>query len=52
MKIVKLSVFILLIVSVVPMSAAEEKRFSNETHFSLVNTTGNSETFTVAGKMK
>jgi len=27
-----------------------DKRFSNQTHFSLVNTTGNSDTLTVAGK--
>jgi len=57
MKIVKLFVFVLLMIAAAQISKAaeettpkEEKRLTNETNFSLVNTTGNSEAFTVAGK--
>lgn len=57
MKIINLSMLFLFLLSVVQFSEAadesktkEEKRFSNETNFALVNTTGNSEAFTVAGK--
>src|SRR5210317_14544 len=57
MKVVKLFVLVLFILATVQISeAAEEnkpkyeKRFSNELSFSLVNTTGNSDTLTLAGK--
>ncbi len=57
MKIVRLSMFFLFMIAAVQISEAaeetkpkEEKRFSNETNFALVNTTGNSEVLTVAGK--
>jgi len=57
MKIVKLFVLFLFILASVQISEAaeenkpkEEKRFSNELSFSLVNTTGNSDTLTMAGK--
>ncbi len=57
MKIAKLTVLFLLMITVVQISEAaeettpkEEKRFSNETSFALVNTTGNSDTLAVAGK--
>jgi len=57
MKIVKLSMFVLFMFAVVQISEAaeekkaeEEKRFSDELSFSLVNTTGNSDTLSLAGK--
>jgi len=57
MKTVRLSMFFLFIMAAVQISEAaeetkpkEEKRFSNEANFALVNTTGNSEALTVAGK--
>ena len=56
-KIVQLStIFMFLTAAVLTGQAAEEtkpkeeKRFSNETSFALVNTTGNSDTLAVAGK--
>ncbi len=57
MKIAKLTMFFLIMIAVVQTSdAAEEakpkteKRFSDELSFSLVNTTGNSDTLALAGK--
>ena len=56
MSTVKLSFMIFCIIGLVGFSYAEEqkpkeeKRFSNETSFSLVNTTGNSDTLGLAGK--
>ena len=57
MKTAKLIMLSLIMISAVQISEAaeeakskEEKRFSNETSFALVNTTGNSDTLTVAGK--
>jgi putative salt-induced outer membrane protein len=57
MKIVKLSMLILFMFAAVQISEAaeekkseEEKRFSDELSFSLVNTTGNSDTLALAGK--
>jgi putative salt-induced outer membrane protein len=57
MKIVKIAMILLFIVSAVQISEAaeestpkEEKRFSNEANFALVNTTGNSEALSLAGK--
>jgi len=57
MKIVKLSTFVLFMLAVVRISEAaeekkseEEKRFSEELSFSLVNTTGNSDALSLAGK--
>ena len=57
MKIVQLSIiFMLLAAAVATGQAAEEtkpkeaKRFSNDTSFALVNTTGNSDTLALAGK--
>jgi putative salt-induced outer membrane protein len=57
MKIIRLGMVFLSIVIALQCSYAaeekkpkEEKRFSNETNFALVNTTGNSDTLTVAGK--
>jgi putative salt-induced outer membrane protein len=57
MKLIKIAMILLFIVSAVQISEAaeeskakEEKRFSNEADFALVNTTGNSKVFTVAGK--
>ena len=56
-KTVRLSMFFLFMMAAVQISEAaeetkpkEEKRFSNEANFALVNTTGNSEALTVAGK--
>ena len=57
MKIVKLSMIVLLVFAAVRISEAaeetkpkEDKRFSDELSFSLVNTTGNSDTLALAGK--
>jgi len=57
MKTVRLSMFFLFMLAAVQISEAaeetkpkEEKRFSNEANFALVNTTGNTEALTVAGK--
>ena len=57
MKTVRLSMFFLFMMAAVQISeAAEEtkpqeaKRFSNEANFALVNTSGNTEALTVAGK--
>lgn len=57
MKTVRLSMFFLFMLAAVQISEAaeetkpkEEKRFSNETNFALVDTTGNTEALTVAGK--
>ena len=57
MKIVQLAIVLLFMLAAVQFSHAaeenkpkKEKRFSNETNFALVNTTGNTEALTVAGK--
>jgi putative salt-induced outer membrane protein len=57
MKIVQLAIVFLFMIAAVQFSHAaeenkpkKEKRFSNETNFALVNTTGNTEALTVAGK--
>ena len=57
MKIVKLFMIVLLVFAAVRISEAaeenkqkEDKHFSNELSFSLVNTTGNSDTLALAGK--
>jgi putative salt-induced outer membrane protein len=57
MKIVKLSIIVLLMFAAVRVSDAaeetkskEDKRFSDELSFSLVNTTGSSDTLALAGK--
>ena len=55
MKIVQLAIVFLFMIAAVQFShaaeenkAKKEKRFSNETNFALVNTTGNTEALTVA----
>jgi putative salt-induced outer membrane protein YdiY len=57
MKVAKLSMFFLIVLVAVQLSEAaeeskpkEEKRFSDELSFALVNTTGNSDTLALAGK--